>query len=43
LTLPKLGVKEFKGRHFLGGRFIPLRLKEKYNMILPNYKGSNVI
>lgn len=23
LTAPKLGVKEFKGRHFLGGRFVP--------------------
>ena len=23
LTLPKTGVKEFKGKHFLGGRFIP--------------------
>lgn len=23
LTAPKLGVKAFKGRHFLGGRFVP--------------------
>lgn len=23
LTLPKLGVKSFKGTHFVGGRFIP--------------------
>jgi len=23
LTAPKLGVKSFTGRHFLGGRFIP--------------------
>lgn len=23
LTCPKVGVKDFKGRHFLGGRFIP--------------------
>ena len=22
LTLPKLGSREFKGRHFLGGRFM---------------------
>lgn len=22
LTAPKLGAKEFKGRHFLGGRFV---------------------
>jgi hypothetical protein len=30
LTLPKLGVKEFKGRHFLGGRFTPKGLQDKY-------------
>lgn len=23
LTAPKLGVRAFKGRHFLGGRFVP--------------------
>jgi NAD(P)H-hydrate epimerase len=23
LTAPKLGVQHFKGRHFLGGRFVP--------------------
>lgn len=23
LTAPKLGVQSFKGRHFLGGRFVP--------------------
>lgn len=23
LTAPKLGVKDYKGRHFLGGRFVP--------------------
>ena len=23
LTAPKLGVKDFTGRHFLGGRFVP--------------------
>ena len=23
LTLPKIGAKEFKGKHYLGGRFIP--------------------
>ena len=26
LTLPKLGVANYKGRHFLGGRFVPLKL-----------------
>ena len=23
LTVPKQGVKEYKGRHWLGGRFVP--------------------
>jgi len=23
LTVPKLGVREFKGQHWLGGRFVP--------------------
>ena len=32
LTLPKLGAKEFKGRHFLGGRFIPKSIEKKYNL-----------
>ncbi|CAD8109699.1 unnamed protein product [Paramecium sonneborni] len=43
LTLPKLGVKSFKGRHFIGGRFIPLKLQEKYNFIVPQYQGSDTI
>lgn len=35
LTLPKEGVREFKGRHFLGGRFIPLKLQQKYGFQVP--------
>ena len=38
LTAPKLGSKCFKGKyHFLGGRFVPLALQEKYNLNLPEY------
>ncbi|KAK2463776.1 hypothetical protein APHAL10511_004214 [Amanita phalloides] len=37
LTAPKLGVSAFKGRHFLGGRFVPRALEEKFQLNLPEY------
>lgn len=38
LTAPKLCAKHFKGRfHFLGGRFVPESLAQKYNLSLPDY------
>jgi len=38
LTAPKLCAKHFKGRfHFLGGRFVPHSLAQKYNLSLPEY------
>ncbi|KAF5350035.1 hypothetical protein D9756_009040 [Leucocoprinus leucothites] len=43
LTAPKLGVKSFKGRHFLGGRFIPKALDEKFGLNLPEYPGFSQI
>ncbi|KAK9900114.1 YjeF N-terminal domain-like protein [Cystobasidium minutum MCA 4210] len=43
LTAPKAGVKEFKGRHYLGGRFIPPGITEKYKLDPPPYKGSSQI
>ncbi|KAJ3886344.1 YjeF N-terminal domain-like protein [Lentinula edodes] len=43
LTAPKLGVRSFNGRHFLGGRFIPKTLEEKYQLSLPEYPGSDQI
>ncbi|KAL0961486.1 hypothetical protein HGRIS_006428 [Hohenbuehelia grisea] len=39
LTAPKEGVRAFKGRHFLGGRFVPKRLDEKFQLNLPLYPG----
>jgi len=39
LTAPKEGVRKFTGRHFLGGRFMPKALEEKYNLNLPPYPG----
>jgi NAD(P)H-hydrate epimerase len=36
LTAPKLGVKAFKGRHFLGGRFIPKCVALWVAVLVPN-------
>ncbi|XP_072376241.1 NAD(P)H-hydrate epimerase isoform X1 [Diabrotica undecimpunctata] len=41
LTAPKLCAKFFKGKyHYLGGRFVPPALEEKYNLQLPKYPGT---
>ena len=32
LTLPKLCSKDFKGEHYLGGRFVPKKLFEKFKL-----------
>ncbi|KAF7303794.1 NAD(P)H-hydrate epimerase [Mycena indigotica] len=39
LTAPKEGVKSFRGRHFLGGRFVPKALVERHQLNLPTYPG----
>ncbi|EPS37851.1 hypothetical protein H072_8458 [Dactylellina haptotyla CBS 200.50] len=44
LTAPKPLVKYFKGRHFLGGRFIPPNLEEKYGLKLKDvYEGIDQV
>lgn len=46
LTAPKPGAAKHlpKGcRHFVGGRFVPPALARKYNLELPNYKGSKQV
>ncbi|CAF3332468.1 unnamed protein product [Rotaria socialis] len=44
LTAPKLCMKYFQGKyHFLGGRFVPKALEEKYKINLPNYSNSEQI
>jgi len=43
LTAPKLGVQGFKGRHFLGGRFVPKEMEEKLELNLPPYPGISQI
>ncbi|KAL2340003.1 hypothetical protein Fmac_007943 [Flemingia macrophylla] len=43
LTAPKLGAKKFGGpHHFLGGRFVPPAIAEKYKLILPPYPGTSM-
>lgn len=43
LTAPKLGVKNFTGSHYLGGRFVPNFIREKYKLVLPEYPGTSQI
>jgi NAD(P)H-hydrate epimerase len=39
LTAPKFCAKGFKGRHFVGGRFLPPNLAKAYNIKMPPYPG----
>jgi len=42
LTAPKKCASFFKGaNHYLGGRFVPRRLAEKYQLDLPVYPGTD--
>jgi len=43
LTAPKLCAKKFAGRHFVGGRFLPPALAEKYNVRMPPYPGVSQV
>lgn len=43
LTAPKPLVKWFKGRHFVGGRFVGEEIAEKYGFDLPPYAGADQI
>lgn len=43
LTAPKPLVKWFKGRHFIGGRFVGEEIATKYEFDIPPYKGSDQI
>eukprot|EP01017_Pseudomicrothorax_dubius_P035965 TRINITY_DN5105_c0_g1_i4.p1 TRINITY_DN5105_c0_g1~~TRINITY_DN5105_c0_g1_i4.p1 ORF type:complete len:247 (-),score=37.99 TRINITY_DN5105_c0_g1_i4:440-1180(-) len=43
LTLPKLGVRNFRGRHYLSGRFVPARMAAQYGFTIPKYPGSDQI
>lgn len=44
LTAPKKSAALFKGRfHFLGGRFVPPVLEQKYQLNLPQYAGTECV
>ncbi|PKS09507.1 hypothetical protein jhhlp_004124 [Lomentospora prolificans] len=43
LTAPKPLVKHFVGRHFIGGRFVPPSIAQKYDFDLPEYEGIDQI
>lgn len=44
LTAPKLCAAKFKGEHhYLGGRFVPRALEEKYHLDLPYFPGTDCV
>lgn len=43
LTMPKQCSSHFHGRHYLGGRFIPPTIAEKYGFEQPPMKGTNQV
>ncbi|KAI8957471.1 YjeF N-terminal domain-like protein [Daldinia sp. FL1419] len=43
LTAPKPLVKYFKGRHFVGGRFVSPAIAKKYDFEVPDYQGIDQI
>ncbi|KAL5363477.1 YjeF N-terminal domain-containing protein [Aspergillus floccosus] len=43
LTAPKPCVKFYRGRHFLGGRFLTRSIAEKYGLDLPQYPGIDQV
>lgn len=43
LTAPKPLVKWFKGRHFVGGRFVSAEIAERYGFDVPPYKGCEQV
>lgn len=44
LTAPKICAKHFKGQyHVLGGRFVPPKMQQKYQLNLPQYPGTSQV
>ncbi|KAH8701795.1 AI-BP family protein [Talaromyces proteolyticus] len=43
LTAPKPCVKWYKGRHFVGGRFLTKSIADKYDLDVPEYAGIDQI
>jgi NAD(P)H-hydrate epimerase len=43
LTAPKLCSREFKGRHWLGGRFVPPEMACRLQLQLPEFTGTDCV
>lgn len=43
LTAPKPCVKYYRGRHFLGGRFLSKAILDKYDLDCPEYQGIDQV
>lgn len=43
LTAPKPCVKHYRGRHFLGGRFLTKAILDKYDLDCPDYQGIDQV
>lgn len=43
LTAPKACMRTYPGRHFVGGRFLPSALAEKYQVRMPPYPGVSQV
>jgi NAD(P)H-hydrate epimerase len=43
LTAPKLCSREFKGRHWLGGRFVPPEMACRLQLQLPHFNGTDCV
>lgn len=41
LTAPKKCAAFFRGKHYLGGRFVPPAIRSKYRLRLPAYPGTS--
>lgn len=43
LTAPKMCAKNYKGNHFLGGRYVPFTMAQKYKLVLPSYPTTDCV
>ncbi|KAI5777671.1 YjeF N-terminal domain-containing protein [Geopyxis carbonaria] len=43
LTAPKPLAAFVRGRHFVGGRFVPLDIRERYGVQVPDYEGVDQV
>jgi NAD(P)H-hydrate epimerase len=43
LTVPKLCMKGYSGDHYVGGRFVPPHVRDKFHLTLPVYAGVDQV